>query len=107
MPEIPHSAEGLLIEPPVSDPIAPSTIPDATAAPEPDDEPPVWHSVFHGLRAGGWNRSNDGPPMANSQVPSLPVITQPACFSLATVVASSVGTRCCINRECPVVVTPA
>ena len=37
--------------------------------------------MFHGLRAGGQGRSNDAPPMANSQVASLPRMTAPAAFS--------------------------
>ena len=41
------------IEPPVSEPSAPGARPAATAAPEPDDEPPVRRCVArsHGLRA--------------------------------------------------------
>ena len=38
------------------------TSPAASAAPEPLDEPPVKCARFHGLRAGGHGRSNDGPP---------------------------------------------
>src|SRR5947209_8699506 len=53
MPAMPHSAAGPRIEPPVSEPVPPSTRPAATAAPVPDDEPAVKWSVFHGLRAGG------------------------------------------------------
>ena len=41
MPASPHSAAGPRIEPPVSDPVPPRIIPDATAAPVPDDEPEV------------------------------------------------------------------
>ena len=59
-------AAGPRIEPPVSEPSAAGTSPAATAAPEPLDEPPVKCSRFHGLRAGGQGRSNDGPPCANS-----------------------------------------
>ncbi len=42
-------------EPPVSEPSATSTMPAATAAAEPDDDPPVMKSVFQGLRT----RPND------------------------------------------------
>ena len=37
------------------------------------DEPPGCRSRFQGLRAGGQGRSKEGPPSANSWVPSLPV----------------------------------
>jgi hypothetical protein len=40
----------------------------AITVPEPDEEPPVTCSGFHGLRAGGKGRSKLGPPMANSCV---------------------------------------
>jgi hypothetical protein len=47
--------------------------------------------VFQGLRAGGQGRSNDAPPIANSQVASLPNTIAPASRSSVTVAASSVG----------------
>ncbi len=40
-PTMPHSEAGPRIEPPVSEPSATGTMPAATAAPDPDDEPPV------------------------------------------------------------------
>ena len=39
-PTMPHMDAGMRIEPPWSPPIAISTSPAATAAPEPDEEPP-------------------------------------------------------------------
>ena len=84
MPAMPHSAAGPRIEPPVSEPVPPRIMPDATAAPVPDDEPAVKCSGFHGLRAGGQGRSKDGPPMANSCVASLPISTVPAAAHLRT-----------------------
>src|SRR5215813_2846408 len=104
---MPHSPAGPRIEPPVSEPRLAGTNPAAIAAPDPDDEPPVKSAVFHGLRAGGQGRSNDGPPWANSCVASLPISTAPAARSLATAVASLVGTRSMHIRECPDVRTPA
>ena len=71
MPAMPHSAAGPRIEPPVSVPMPPRISPAATPAPVPLLEPAVKCSVFHGLRAGGQGRSNDGPPSANSCVVSL------------------------------------
>ena len=41
MPTMPHAAAGNLTDPPVSEPSAPNARPAATAAPEPDDDPPV------------------------------------------------------------------
>src|SRR5579862_6496078 len=92
MPAMLHSAAGPRIEPPVSDPVPPRISPAATAAPVPDDEPAVKCSGFQGLRAGGHGRSKDGPPMANSCVASLPIITVPASASFVTVTASFAGT---------------
>src|SRR6478735_28041 len=91
-PVMPQWDAGLRIEPPVSEPSAAGTNPAATAAPAPLDEPPVKCSRFHGLRAGGQGRSNEGPPWANSWVASLPVRMAPDLYSLRTVVASSEGT---------------
>jgi hypothetical protein len=41
IPVIPQSEQGMRIEPPVSEPSDPGASPAATAAPEPEDEPPV------------------------------------------------------------------
>ena len=41
MPTTPQAAAGKRTDPPVSEPSAPNTRPTATAAPDPDDEPPV------------------------------------------------------------------
>jgi hypothetical protein len=65
MPATPHSAAGIRIEPPVSVPSAAGARPAATAAPEPELDPPVKYAVFQGLRAGGHGRSSAGPPLAN------------------------------------------
>src|SRR5271169_985279 len=86
-----HSAAGQLIEHPGAVPITHRIMPDATAAPVPLEDPAVKWSGFHGLRAGGFGRSNDGPPSANSCVVSLPISTDPAALSLAAQVASVSG----------------
>src|SRR5919206_5117523 len=52
-PTRPHSLAGTRIDPPPSLAWATGTIPLATAAADPPDEPPVECSGFHGLRAGG------------------------------------------------------
>jgi hypothetical protein len=51
-PTIPHSAAGWRIEPPVSVPIDHGTLPAATAAAEPPDEPPGTRARSHGLSVG-------------------------------------------------------
>ena len=66
--------------------------PDGLPAPDPDEEPEGSRERSQGLRAGGQGRSKEVPPMANSQVDSLPRTTAPASRSLRTVVASSAGT---------------
>src|SRR5262249_60267631 len=80
------------MEPPVSEPMAVRTSPAATAAPDPDDDPPVKWSRFQGLRAGGNGRSKLGPPIANSCVASLPSRTAPPLFNLASTTQSLLGT---------------
>src|SRR5919198_3090780 len=92
-PTTPQSDAGPRIEPPVSEPSASGTRPAATAAPDPDEEPPVKCTGFHGFRAGGHGRSNDGPAWAISCVASLPSSTAPASYSFAVAVASLPGTR--------------
>ncbi len=49
-PTSPLMLAGIRIEPPPSLAWATGTMPDATAAPEPPDDPPGVWSVFHGLR---------------------------------------------------------
>ena len=78
------------------------TTDDQTTA-GPDDDPDGSSITFHGLRAGGHGRSNDDPPMANSQVASLPVMTAPAWRKRVTVNASSAGMWSLNSAECAVV----
>src|SRR5947199_10732969 len=52
-PTRPHSLAGMRIEPPPSLAWASGTMPLATAAAAPPDDPPVECCGFHGLRAGG------------------------------------------------------
>jgi hypothetical protein len=48
-PVTPQNDDGHVIEPHVSEPIANGTIPDATAEPEPDDDPPDQRPRSHGV----------------------------------------------------------
>ena len=65
-PTTPHQAAGLRIEPPVSVPSDVRRRPAATAAAEPEEEPPVIRSGFQGLTAGGAGPSKAGPTVAYS-----------------------------------------
>ena len=58
----------------------------------PEDEPAVNRFVSQGLCAGGQGRSKEVPPIANSQVESLPSRIVPASARSRVVVASSSGT---------------
>ena len=50
-PTTPQIAAGSRTEPPVSEPKEPNTAAAATAAAEPELDPPAMKSGFHGLRA--------------------------------------------------------
>src|SRR6516164_7051882 len=106
MPAMPHKATGPRIEPPVSVPMPPRINPAATAAPVPLLLPAVKCSVFHGLRAGGAGRSNDGPPSANSCVVNLPISTVPAAASFSAQETSVDTNVTCRNFDPQVVVIP-
>src|SRR6266850_3667224 len=54
-PVTPQYAEGVPIEPDVSEPSAYATRPPPTAAPDPLDDPPDQRSTFQGLRPGPWS----------------------------------------------------
>ncbi len=96
-PTTPQNAAGRRIEPTVCEPMAPGTMRAATAAAEPDDEPPGVWAGFHGLRAG------DGSRNANCVVWVLPRMTAPAARSRATAPQSRVG-RVWANSRAPAVV---
>src|SRR5829696_10028909 len=51
-PKIPQHEAGMRIDPPPSPPPANGTIPLATAAADPPDDPPVVRDVSHGLTVG-------------------------------------------------------
>ena len=66
------------MEPPPSLACAAGTMPEATAAAEPPDEPPVECSVFHGLRDAPKRRGSAVGNMPSSGVFVLPQMTKPA-----------------------------
>ena len=76
-----------MIEPAVCVPSASGTWQSATAAAEPDDEPPGVCAGLRGLRV------LPGPKNASSVVTVLPRMTAPAALSCATTAASAVGRR--------------
>ena len=54
-PVIPQYAEGVPIDPDVSEPIANGTRPPPSAAADPLEDPPDQRSLFQGLRPGPWS----------------------------------------------------
>ena len=90
-PTIPQSAAGQRIEPAVSVPIAAMQSPAATAAAEPDEDPPVMRCKSHGFFTGPNALTMPLPPNANSCRFSLPISTAPACFNWRTSTASCGG----------------
>src|SRR5437764_15370812 len=67
-PTLPQSADGCLIEPPVSEPSAQGARPAATAAAEPPDEPPGTRVGSHGFRVGPKAEITAAEPFANSSM---------------------------------------
>src|SRR4029077_20524213 len=82
-PTSPQADAGMRIEPPPSLAWAAGTIPDATAAPEPPDEPPVVRVGSHGLRVAPNRAGSVVGRMPNSGVLVLPQMTTPAARNLA------------------------
>ena len=66
------------MEPPPSLACAAGTMPDATAAAEPPEDPPVEWPVFHGLRDGPKRCGSVVGRMPSSGVLVLPQMTKPA-----------------------------
>ena len=77
-PTRPQHEAGMRMEPPPSLAWAAGTIPDATAAAEPPEEPPVEWPVFHGLRVGPKRWGSVVGRIPSSGVFVLPQITKPA-----------------------------
>src|SRR6185503_17147925 len=94
-PVTPQYAEGVPMEPEVSDPSAYGTRPPPTAEPEPLDEPPDQRSMFQGFRPGPCKDAlgyRYPPPPASSTIATFAASTAPARFSFATAVASRSNT---------------
>src|SRR5690606_8351705 len=86
-PKSPQQDAGMRIEPPPSVAWASGTMPEATAAAAPPDEPPDECSRFHGLRQGLRNRDAVVASRPNSGVLLLPTMMKPA-FSFAAISGS-------------------
>src|SRR6187399_2544225 len=87
-PTFPHSAEGCLMEPPVSDPRPQGASPAETAADVPPPEPPGTLLGSHGLRVGPQAEFSVEEPIANSSVLVFPSTDRPADFTRAATVES-------------------
>ncbi len=77
-PTSPQQAAGIRIEPPPSLPCATGTIPAATAAAEPPEEPPGVRSRSQGLRVGPKMRASVVGRIPYSGSVVEPTITNPA-----------------------------
>jgi hypothetical protein len=62
----PQNEAGMRIDPPVSEPIASGTTPAATAAPEPEEDPPVMHSRLWGFATGPKHETSPVAPAPSS-----------------------------------------
>ena len=92
MPTTPDSEAGMRIEPAWSQPVAMSTSPSATSAPEPVEEPPgVWPQA-RGLCTGPVALVAAPPEKEKYSHTDLPTISAPASSRRVTTVASNSGT---------------
>src|SRR5580700_4139014 len=82
-PTSPQHEAGIRMEPPPSLACATGTMPDATAAADPPDEPPVEWPVSHGLRAGGKLRGSVVTVVPSSGTLVRPSGTKPAARNCA------------------------
>ncbi len=92
-PTRPQHEAGMRIEPPPSLPCASETMPDATAAPLPPDDPPGVRDVSHGLRVGPKRSGSVTGRIPSSGVLVLPTMIAPAARSFRTVALSCDGTQ--------------
>src|SRR5690606_27695207 len=95
-PKSPQQDAGMRIEPPPSVAWASGTMPDATAAAAPPDEPPEECSGFHGLRQGPRKSDSVVASRPNSGVLLLPTMMKPA-FSFAAISGSVSAEMFCAN----------
>src|SRR6476620_7105144 len=87
-PTTPQSDAGWRTDPPVSDPRAARTTPDATATADPPELPPGTRVVSHGFFAGPNAEVSFDEPIANSSMFVFPTTIAPASFKRLIAVAS-------------------
>src|SRR2546423_15132371 len=92
-PKSPQHDAGMRIEPPPSLPCASETIPEATAAALPPDDPPGVREVSHGLRVGPKRSGSVTGRMPSSGVFVLPTMIAPASRRRRTTPLSIDGTQ--------------
>ena len=100
-PTSPQQAAGMRIEPPPSLPCATGTIPAATAAAAPPEEPPGVRCRSHGLRVGPNRRASLTGRMPYSGSVVVPTITKPASLQAPRDVVVVVGATCSAISEQP------
>ena len=98
-PTSPQHAAGMRIEPPPSLPWATGTMPAATAAAAPPDEPPGVRCRSHGLRVGPKMRASLTGSTANSGSVVVPTITNPASRRRRTTWWSWSATLSCSSSQ--------
>src|SRR4051812_12472464 len=84
MPLMPHTEEGIRMEPPPSEPVQSGTSPAAMAAPEPPEDPPAEVVSDHGLLVAPNTVFTVSPLWPSSGVLVFPMTTQPAAFIRST-----------------------
>src|SRR5690349_785315 len=99
-PTSPQQAAGIRVEPPPSLAPAHGTIPAATAAADPPDEPPGVRVRSHGLRAGPHVVDSLIAFAPNSGRLVLPKITRPASIQRCTTVECA-ATLCALSDREP------
>lgn len=87
----PHTAEGMRIDPPPSEPVHSGTMPAATAAADPPLEPPALRLRSHGLRVEPNRAFVVSALCPSSGVLVLPTTTHPAARSRSTRTESRVA----------------
>jgi hypothetical protein len=86
-PTIPHILAGCLIDQPVSVQSAAGIIPAATAAADPEEDPPGIRVVSHGFLVILIALFSPLPPIANSSILSFPILENPATCRRDIIVA--------------------
>src|SRR5580693_8865843 len=92
-PKSPQHEAGMRIEPAPSPPLAAGTMPAATAAAEPPDDPPTVRSRAHGLRVGPNRRGSVVEWLPNSGVLVRPTTMRPAFLYEVTIGLSTAGRK--------------